>query len=428
MLTAGEQPNAAESGSPPTAEPMEFLCPGESRPISLSVHLARLAAGYPACGDCASRHCVNGLPEHVVRRINRTPAAVPESLLHDEGLRGRYVNQLTAETISRLVAHALNVAEADRESEASGPMRVLFGCDGRPSSPELAISAVGTLRRNGCEITDVGCVTRPEFDYAVSRRRPELGVFLTGGTFPEIWTGLDLLDRQGNPWCSTDRLHEIVRRMPEMSSRLSRSPGSYQPLAVTGDYRRRLGLLFHALRPFRLVVGCQDAMVTSLLKSLLIETPCSLQVISQVSPSRIGEAVGERHADMGFLISRDGRGFLLIDEVGEFVPVAALVALLAEETRRCRTPSDGNPHGDGLVLRTAGEIAGTDIPGVELFRGSEAALLELQDKRELPVVGDTQGRIWFHGEAVRCDALQTLARTLQAVSRSDATVSQRTRR
>ena len=42
------------------AEP--YVCPGEERPISRSVHLARLAAFDPACRMCSRRHEAGPFP------------------------------------------------------------------------------------------------------------------------------------------------------------------------------------------------------------------------------------------------------------------------------------------------------------------------------------------------------------------------------
>lgn len=79
----------------PDREPDEFLCPGETHPISRSVHLARLAAFYPGCRECPRRNETGQLPQQLVGRFAETEQRAPRpSWLSGEGVRAVYLNEL----------------------------------------------------------------------------------------------------------------------------------------------------------------------------------------------------------------------------------------------------------------------------------------------------------------------------------------------
>ena len=72
-----------------------YICPGETHPISHSVHLARLAAFYPGCRDCPFRVETGQLARQTVERLQSTAKRIErKSLLTSDGVRGRYVNEL----------------------------------------------------------------------------------------------------------------------------------------------------------------------------------------------------------------------------------------------------------------------------------------------------------------------------------------------
>lgn len=70
---------AEESGLLPTVSPhatcstaaRSFCCPGDAIPISWSLHLGRLAAGYAACRDCVHQHETGTLPGVVLDQLER---------------------------------------------------------------------------------------------------------------------------------------------------------------------------------------------------------------------------------------------------------------------------------------------------------------------------------------------------------------------
>src|SRR5258708_7944421 len=84
-----------------SAKAENFRCPGEEYDISRSVHLARLAAFYSKCRDCpyapaGANSATDAKPDC---EITASPPCKLQqgdaSLFASEGVRGRYLNELT---------------------------------------------------------------------------------------------------------------------------------------------------------------------------------------------------------------------------------------------------------------------------------------------------------------------------------------------
>ncbi|MGH7128085.1 MAG: hypothetical protein ACREIV_05925, partial [Planctomycetaceae bacterium] len=221
---------------------IDYVCPGERHPISRPVHLARLAAFYPACRDCPCRGDTGGLPPQTVRRLQSTERRVERaSLFTAEGVRGVYLNELNRRKAADLaaafaallwesafetqrvrkihnrqgltdpdaaadaaaglppaLAHAFN-SDWTRRARRARVAAVVAGHDERPSSPDLMAGVVASLGRMGCEVIDIGLCTKPCFWFAVDHLQAAAGVFVTGSGCDASWTGLDFALRGGTP-------------------------------------------------------------------------------------------------------------------------------------------------------------------------------------------------------------------------------------
>ncbi|HTN02265.1 MAG TPA: hypothetical protein VL132_10325, partial [Planctomycetaceae bacterium] len=154
----------------PDREPAEYLCPGETHPISRSVHLARLAAFYPACRECPCRNETGQLPQELIGRFAETRQRAPRpTWIKGEGVRAVYLNELDRpRTADWAAALALRLWEdiprpgrtspsPPEDPDAASPPRrhampsVVVGYDERSSSPDLFAGAVLGLRRMGCQ-------------------------------------------------------------------------------------------------------------------------------------------------------------------------------------------------------------------------------------------------------------------------------------
>lgn len=400
-----------------------YLCPGESQPISRSLHLARLAAGHPGCQSCRLRHDTDGLPRHVIARARSRFKRRQPPLITEQGIRGQSINQITRESIGTLAQQILELLSTDRiqafDRPARGGLKILTGYDSRPYSPELAIGVVAALRQWGCDVADLGLASRPMFDAALDRLRPDAGLFLTGGNAPHAWNGLDVIDHTGQPWCFPGRLQELQEMLSSPRSRTARSAGHYEAIKRSTDYQGGLSHHFHAIRPLRLVIGCPCPVVRSLLKNELEQTSCSvlfssINASTDRSENPVVEILCERRLDIGFLIGPDGRSCRVYDEGGHEFTVQEVLHLL-----RQLAPDSPGP---AWIVQAASPVEEETRDGIWLT-GTEADLIQAQRGQRIPLAADQEFRVWFLEESPACDAIQTVARILEVLSLSDRPAS-----
>jgi|GEM_PF-2884084 len=402
---------------PLISEP-EYRCPGDRKPISQAVHLARLASGHVACRQCDQRSDTGSLPKSVVKSLRGRPRE-PDFLIDaDEGIRGRSINELTRERMECFVLAILDLVDRDRlcstvdAAGSVGPLKVQIGLDSRLDSPDLMVGVVQALQQSAVEIIDVGELSRPAFDFAIDRFRPQIGIYVTGGNRPSGWNGMDLIDSAGLPWLTPERQTEFLQRLDSSVVRLNRTAGRYQVAEILRDYELHLANQFHALRPLRIGVDCPEPGLRRFLQQLLERTPCDPRFLqsgvlysSERGTKSLADLVCEFHLDLGVSISPDGRGGRFYDETGAELEPSQFVRLFLQQYPDV-TEEDRRKSVD-LISSS----------------GSERVRRERQRAAKLPVLIDEKRRCCFLGESPECDVFQTFARLLEVMSLSERPLS-----
>lgn len=377
-----------------------YVCPGERHAISRSVHWGRLAAFYEKCRHCEHRGDTGLLPREVATVWDRRPHSARQALeFTADGVRGRYLNELDragAHRFASAFAHELwnrrplrgRVAETvvvpPVRSQTTGPT-IVVGYDERPSSPDLAVGLVTALRQMGCRVIDMGRATKPMWQFAARRTRADGGLFVTGAGCDPAWTGFDVLSPAGTS------PHDLADRMDGTPQRPTRAAGSVQSLAIADDYAASLPPYFHALRPLRVVCATPLETLQFVLPRLFQRLPCELTCQpwprqrrstdgSMRGGERVAAQVRDRAADVGMLIDEDGQTCDVWDERGISLSRTIWQAWL-----------------------------------IDRWQAVEAGRLTLDD----------QQRLWRHEcNDSACDGVITLGTLLQALSLSDAPLSQ----
>ena len=226
----------------PTARPLYF-CPGEDRPISQTVHEARLAARWPGCASCPD------CPPEVVRKL-RSHAKTAPTVVHRTrwGVRGAWQNAITrvrAEQLTEIFTSHLCRQRERRSGTVRGPdqshetlgrtsedqVMLIVGYDGRASSPDIFAGVISAALQNGCRVLDVGRATVASvLELCRRRTAADAAVIVTGAGGGVAATGFDFFDRAGNgvrvPW---PEFGVCVRR-PHDGERLQTKP----PVPVRG--------------------------------------------------------------------------------------------------------------------------------------------------------------------------------------------------
>ena len=441
-ITANELAEGESRRTVPETE-VEYLCPGDTRPISPAVHYARLAAFFPKCRLCVHRRETGSLPRQIVERIDRTLHRVPrETLLTREGVRGAHLNEFGPREVSQFAAafaHELWKQQPRRcssnESGPSDPARrlgpvVVLGRDSRVSSPSLVVEAAAALRSAGCRVIDVGIVSGPCMAFAVDHLDAAGGLHVTGSGCGPSFNGLDFWEANAVPWSQPGQLGCVDSRSVP---RPTRQGGDQQSFQAEVPYSASLLKHFHALRPLRIAVGCGSNFVREQFSRIFSQLPGHAEFVS-VSTSddversraltldRTVSIVRDGGLHFGAVIDDDAQTCRFLDETGRIIPAPALTAQFArlarEETESPKVVVDESLASEFTDRRSA------EAPPEICREATREAMARCMVATAADLGVESGDRYWFRGDYPICDAIITTARLLQALSRSDRPCSE----
>lgn len=452
----------------PPDQALEFTCPGESHPISRSVHLARLATGFAECRRC--HHNGAGNPP-----TGESSELAMRSLVTAEGVRGIYLNELdrtraaqwgaafasmlwddqprVGRAVPILPAGSSNISVSGSSgdmaavSEASSPLpdltvmtpsrrgpAVVMGFDERPSSPDIVMGVALGLRRMGCQVIDLGQTTRPCFHFAVHHLEAVGGVFVTGSGCDPALTGFHFAGRNSVPWLQAGQLREIEQRANQPVVRPTRTAGAQRSFHAAVPYQASLWKLFHALRPLQIVCGSSAGQLSRELDALFTRLPCrltheplpvrrrNLNDSNDVDIRRLATATVTGQHHLGILIDDDGERCAFVTDTGQLVTIPNLTRLLVllelHEHRAARLVADERLSSELSGWR---QVVGSAIQ-LEATPATQIPTALIDHNASLGITADN--RVWFGGSYPACNAIMTLARILQALSLSDAPMSE----
>lgn len=424
-----------------------YRCPGEDYEITHSVHLARLDAHYPKCRTCV--HNANDNRDAVIAPAcaprDASDAVSSSQLFQTDGVRGRYLNELSRQVAARLAgAFASDLCDRLIAARAGDDEPIVFGKspaastddpqeavrvlsggrpgptvvlahDERPHAPDLMLGAAGALRRMGCQVAEIGLATRPAFAFAVQHLRAAGGVHVTGSGCDPAWAGLDFVLSEARPCSKCGDLDRVEQRYRDGYSRPTRRPGAQQSLRLNDVYEATLTRHFHAIRPFKIVLSCSCRILHGTLDRLFrrlacrlikLETPVrarNLNAADDPDVVRVAAAVRQHTAHLGILIDDDAQACLLFDERGASIDGKAILALFGREER----------------LRNAGGKA-----VIETSESTLATMFDLVRNADVACGGGVSGRFWFREVYPVCDAVVTLIKLLHILSQSDKPFSE----
>ncbi len=376
-----------------SSDPIPYICPGSSSPVSRAVHLARINAAWPGCDQCNWRDDSEGLAGQTVIRSRQIRQQRSAGICRTEfGVRGQYINRLDRRLARRLTqafceffasghtVHLNSVSSSEVQPQQVPVSSVVAGFDARSSSPDIFVGVISAIREFGLDIIDIGRSTAASLSEAV-RSYPVAagGVFVTGADLPPSFTGIDAFDRQGDPvpvaWQNHgfDLTAETVTSPPaELASadsaanqasarsaetrpslmltdraetggglahrRMSRRGGSHQVASFEDCYRSWLKRWYPRQPAARVVVHCSDPLIRERVRWLAEKT--ELDAVSRSSPAGADPAGTTCHV----MITEDDRVFRIGDGRGRFWSEVELADRLNRLLRH--QPSHVTAHAD----------------------------------------------------------------------------------
>lgn len=450
-----------------------YRCPGEDYSITGAVHLARMAASYEKCRACPHADGTSGSP---VSRPDQSVAdsQVPlasrgPSLFTAEGIRGRYLNEITrgsAERLSASMASRLWDGFAERDASAHsaedavegtdepdsspasegirllepsqpGPC-VVIAHDERPAAPDLVIGVGQGLRRMGCQVVDIGLATRPCFLFAVNHLQAAGGILVSGSGCAPGWAGLDFVAAGGIPCSSPGELDQIARRFRAGFSRPSRRMGSQRVFQAAVPYEASLVRHFHALRPLKIALACSSRAARELFARAFRKAACRLVPVETPTRSRVLEdendpdlvrtalTVRKANCDLGLFVEEDSERCVFFDEQGRIAGPRRIAALLAETVSGVAL-APGDWHSVSRPTEWNASAASRELPRFDpqflVENAHREHVTRAMKQQRAAFAADGSGRYWFDEGFPACDALLTLLHLLHALSRSDTPFS-----
>jgi phosphomannomutase len=394
----------------------EFRCPGENYTISRAIHLARLLQGYEGCRQCPSSGDTAGLSQRQIRQLAEVHSRpVPLSLFYDEGVRSPTLEGLSlakARSIARAWADCLSATHS-----IDDPVQMVVGSDGRAATAALNAAVCEGARSSGATVIDAVPASAPCLANCIAETQADGGLLI--GTPAGFASGVSI--KFWNHSIAVSR-GKLLTALESASSEVpSPTPmvrfGTLVRTSPETAYLDTLRPLYHALRPFRVVLGTTCRPIIGYLEALTQNVACTI-VLRDRPLSRVAELIESHQAHFAMEIEDDGEVCRVWDEQAHEVPPEVLFAWIAGEIRpeRVVLESTASPS-------LAENLAAAKIPAVssDPLRQSMA---EAMQSAAATLGGGPSGRIWYAGQTTStADALQTLTIMFNLLSRSDRSLS-----
>ena len=231
-----------------------FQCPGERGKINRAVHLARLADGYSACGQCPHRDDVAGLSKRSRQKI---PAARnPQRLtdyVHAEGLLGNLHEGFDSLLAGRFAA-GFGIFLRDELGATTRYPTIAVASDGRPITQQHFTEVAEKLRWVGCNVIELGSVPCPALSWAIGGLDADGGLYVGNPVGDSHKAGLRFYRGNGEPISKVSSLGAICAWVESAPNRPVRVSGEASRADASGPYESRFADSFHGLRPLRFLV------------------------------------------------------------------------------------------------------------------------------------------------------------------------------
>jgi len=261
--------------------------------------------------------------------------------------------------IRGIAGRDLDPANMERLGKAMGSQALdaghdtlLFGADGRLSSPELSASLLRGVLSTGCNIVNLGIIPTPLLYFAAHTSPWDSGLMLTASHNPPEYNGVKIVHERS---CLTPEQIQDIRQRAE-SSDFAQGQGSMQYRDVRGDYIEHVRSDITLRRKLRVVVDCANAVPGLVAPELFEAIGC--EVISlhcdldgsfphhHPDPTvaenvrELQERVIAHDADLGIALDGDGDRVVIVTNTGNVIDTDRLLMLLIRDI----VPRYNNPN------------------------------------------------------------------------------------
>ena len=268
-----------------------------------------------------------------------TEQLLPKTIFRAYDIRGIAGTDLTRDSIY-LVGRAIGSLAV-----SNGHPRILFGCDGRLSSPMLSAALKDGILSEGCDIVDLGVIPTPLLYFATYTTDLDSGVMLTASHNPADYNGIKIVRHRH---CLTP---EQIQHIREHALMLPPSPaaarGTLSTFSIVDTYIQRVSADISLQRPLKVVVDCGNAVPGTVAPKLLSSLGCDVIPLhcevdghfpnhhpDPTVSSNLCDLIAtvESHkADLGIGLDGDGDRVVMVTNAGNVIDTDRLLMLLVRD-------------------------------------------------------------------------------------------------
>jgi len=262
---------------------------------------------------------------------------VPPGIFRAYDIRGIAGSDLNVDVIERIGKAMASLALE------SGEHTVLFGADGRLSSPVLREALLRGILSTGLHVVDLGTIPTPLLYFASFTTPWQSGLMLTASHNPADYNGIKIIRRRH---CLTPQQIQEIRRRADSGHFLT-GTGTLRRHALADDYIAHLRREIQLQRPLKVVVDCASAVpalvAPTLFRALgceVIPLFCELDGHFPHHPpdptvaanlSALIDAVALHGADAGIALDGDGDRVVVVTDRGTPVDTDRLLMLFIKD-------------------------------------------------------------------------------------------------
>jgi phosphomannomutase / phosphoglucomutase len=269
--------------------------------------------------------------------------SLPATIFRAYDIRGIADRDLTTENIY-LIGRAIGRLALEHQHQ-----ELLFGADGRLSSPALALALKKGILDAGCNILDLGTVPTPLLYFATHTTHCNSGVMLTASHNPADYNGVKMVRERS---CLTP---EEIQALREYSLKLianidrypAPEPGHISQIDILPSYLERISSDVKLSRPLKVVVDCGNAVPGMVAPAVFSRLGCTVFPLfceldgnfpnhhpDPTIAANLAQLIDEiqlRQADVGIALDGDGDRVVIVTNKGRVIDTDRLLMLFVRD-------------------------------------------------------------------------------------------------